>query len=417
MQDLPLRFFIALAMSFLVGLERETSAIKQHKHVPLGVRTYTIVGMLGFACAWLQKEGNLWALPAGMLCVAVLTVPGYLAKAREGHIGWTSEAAALLTFTVGALSMLAELWAPISLGVVCALLLSEKADLEKVVLQLDQVEFLAVIKFLLVTLVILLAMPDTPYTAFQINPRKVWWVVVMVSTVGFVGYFLEKKFGDGKGLWLSGILGGIVSSTAVSIAAGRIAQQSPERGRTALRASLLASCMLYPRVLALLWILRPEYFWMLWWRLALLGLVGLALAMLMKMPAAPPDGNGMQGPQNPFEIRPALLFAALFIGLSILTQIVTGLYGKSGLLGLAAVMGVTDIDPFILSLAQQLGPAQAIVPAAILLAIMSNTMVKGVYFGSLVRGERSNALARFGIWAALHAPLALLVPDPARFSY
>ena len=406
MNDLPLRFFIALAMSCLVGLERENSGMKQGRRVALGVRTYSIVGMLGFGCAWLHSVGNPWALPAGLLGVTTLAVMGYIAKMKEGRMGWTSEVAVLLTYIVGALSLLSEqLWAPMALGVVGALLLSEKADIEQYVMRLDQTEFLAGLKFLLVTLVILQALPDTSYTEFQINPRKVWWIVVLVSSVGFVGYFLQKRFGSKHGLWLSGILGGMVSSTAVSIAVGRIAQRSPDRGASALQASLLASCMMYPRILILIWFIRPDYGERLHWPLLLLALPGIIMAFMVKPGAENlAEQETVPATQNPFEVRPALLFATLFVALSAATVLVTTNFGKAGLLMLAGIMGITDIDPFILSLAQQPGELVKLNIAAILLAILSNTLIKGVYFGGLVKEERRNAFLRYGIWAALHAP-------------
>ncbi|HBF33286.1 TPA: hypothetical protein DDW35_01855 [Candidatus Sumerlaeota bacterium] len=409
MNDLPLRFFIALAMSCLIGLERETSGMKQGRRVALGVRTYSIVGMLGFGCAWLQSAGNPWALPTGMLGVTTLAVMGYIAKMKDGRMGWTSEVAVLLTYVVGALSLMGVLWAPMALGVVGAFLLSEKADIEQYVMRLDQAEFLAVLKFLLVTLVILQALPNTPYTDFQINPRKVWWIVVLVSTVGFIGYFLQKKFGSKHGLWLSGILGGMVSSTAVSIAVGRIAQRAPERGSNALQASLFASCVMYFRVLALIWFIRKDYAQQLLWPMLLLALPGLIMAFLVKPSVENPVGREtVPAAQNPFEVRPALLFATLFVALSAATVLVRTYYGNAGLLSLAAFMGVTDIDPFILSLAQQPGTLEKLNIAAILLAILSNTLVKGVYFGSLVKDERRAAFTRYGIWAALHVPFVLL---------
>ncbi|MFH2055646.1 MAG: MgtC/SapB family protein, partial [bacterium] len=212
-----LRLFLALALSFLIGLERESSGILFKGRVFAGVRTYTLIGVFGFACAWLMQLGIDWALPLGMLVIGSLALTGYLAKLREGFVGWTSEVAAVVTFAMGSLCLLADIWVPTAIAIIVTFLLSEKAKIEKFVIQLDQTEFLAVVRFLIVTVIILPVLPDEAYTQFRLNPRHIWQVVVLVSTIGFVGYLLAKRLGDRVGLWLSGLLGGIVSSTAVAV--------------------------------------------------------------------------------------------------------------------------------------------------------------------------------------------------------
>ena len=229
-----LRFIVALALGFLIGLERETSGSDRKSKLFAGVRTYTLISLFGFACGWLFHLNVTFALPAGLIAIGALALTEYISKLKEGKYGLTSEVAALLTFTIGALSMLADIWVPMSLGIIATLLLSEKAELENWVDRLDKSEFLAVIKFLLITLIILPALPDQNYTQFNLNPKNIWQIVIMVSSIGFVGYFLMKKLGDKVGLWLSGLLGGIVSSTAVSIAVGRIAKNDSAQSKNAL---------------------------------------------------------------------------------------------------------------------------------------------------------------------------------------
>ena len=416
--DLPfqLRFVMALLLGFLVGLERESVGIKKGSRGYAGVRTYSLIGLFGFGCAWLQKIGVVWALPVGLACLTALTVVGYLSKSREGHIGWTSEVAALLTFVMGGLSLLADIWLPMALGVIGTFLLSEKSELEKQVERLDQVEFLAVLKFLIVSVIILPVLPNkefTPFeietTPFHINPRKVWFIVVMVSSIGFGGYFLSRKFGSKAGLWLSGLLGGIVSSTAVSVAAGRIAQRNPEQRASALQASLLASSVMYPRILALIWFIQPGVARLFWWKLLALSAAGVVLALYIRKTQveAGREAAPVQPSHNPFEIKPALVFAFLFLVLSVGTTFVKVIYGDKGLLTLSAVIGITDIDPFILSLISHAKSLENLVVPAVLIAMMSNTIVKGVYFGALSKESRVAAGWRYGILAACHLPLIL----------
>jgi uncharacterized membrane protein (DUF4010 family) len=404
---LPLRLFIALGLSFLIGLERESSSALSKGRVFAGVRTYSLIGAYGFGCAWLANLNHPWALPAGMLCLGALALVGYLAKLKSDHVGWTSEVAALLTFAMGALCLLADLWVPMALGIVATFLLSEKAQIESYVERLDKAEFLAVIKFLLVALIILPVLPNQDYTNFKLNPRHIWQVVVLVSAVGFIGYFLTKKLGSKAGLWLSGLLGGIVSSTAVSIAMGRIAQHSPGRSVQAAQATILASSIMYLRILALVWFIKPEFASHIWWQLVLLSAVGLALSIYRRNGAPEADSSDVRKLQNPFELKPAIIFASLFVVLSVATALVERIYGQTGLMALAALVGVTDIDPFILSLVNQSAILQQLMVTGILVSMMSNTIVKGIYFGFLAREMRRSTAWRFGVWALLHLPVIM----------
>ena len=228
-----LRFAVALALGFLVGLEREGAKIEKKTMVFGGVRTHPMIAMFGFGCAWLSQIGVAFILPAGLAAMIALTSIAYIAKIRADRFGSTTEFSAILTFVTGALALLVDIWAAMAVGVLNTILLSEKSSLETWVEKLDRAEFLATLKFLLITLIVLPVLPDQAYTRYELNPTHIWEIVILVSTIGFVGYFLSKRLGDRIGLWLSGLLGGVVSSTAVTVAVGRAAQTVPERGRAA----------------------------------------------------------------------------------------------------------------------------------------------------------------------------------------
>ena len=122
-----LRFVLALALGFLIGLERERSGVSKQSRVFAGVRTFTLISLFGFACAWLHNLGLVAAVPVGLVAIAGLAALEYVAKMRENRIGWTTEAAVLLTYAIGVLSLLAPPWVPLALGIIGTLLLSEKA--------------------------------------------------------------------------------------------------------------------------------------------------------------------------------------------------------------------------------------------------------------------------------------------------
>jgi uncharacterized membrane protein (DUF4010 family) len=294
-----------------------------------------------------------------------------------------------------------------ALGVMNTMLLSEKAMLESYVERLSKVEFLATIKFILVTVIILPVLPNQEFTQFHINPFKIWQIVIIVSSLGFVGYLLEKKFGTKLGLWMSGIFGGLVSSTAVTLSMGHMAKKNPSRSDSALQAALLASSVTYLRTLVLIWFINTSYIQNLWQRFVFLALIGALLSIRMLRKESPALESEMPELQNPFEIRPAIGFALLFILLSVLTVFVKTTMGNSGLLGLACIAGVSDITPFILSIVQGSDGTIHIFTSAIILALMSNTIAKGIYFWSLSPITRKETALKYTIYALMHIPFII----------
>ncbi len=403
-----LRLALALALGFLVGLERESTKIEQGSVIFGGVRTYPIISLLGFGCAWLQRFGVSFMLPVGLAVMGTLAAIAYVTKTRAGHHGFTSEASALLTFVVGSVALLADVWIAMALAVVNTVLLSEKAELETYLDRFNKVEFLAVVKFILVTVIILPVLPNKEYTEFGLNPTRIWQVVILVSSIGFVGYFLSKKYGNKVSLWLSGVLGGIVSSTAATLAVGRIAQKSPEHSGMALQASILSSSVMYLRTLVLILVVNPLFLPQMWWRMALLAFAGVLLSYRVRPKGESEETTTFPNLHNPFEIRPSIVFALMFVLLLIVTKLIEERLGSTGLLALSTIVGFTDITPYVLSL---LHPSEAMarsVVIAITLAMMSNTLAKAVYFAALVPVARRESLLRYGVWAILHIPLLVM---------
>ena len=399
-----IRFAIALGLGFLIGLERETTGLERKRQVIAGARTHSLISLYGFGCAWLSQINIAFALPIGLISIAVLASIEYIERIKEGHRGWTSSVAVLLTFIVGALVLLTNIWVPLALGIISAILLSEKTRIEHFVEDLKKFELYAILKFLVVTLLVFPLLPDREYTQFNLNPASVWKIVIIISSIGFVGYFIIRKLGSRYGLWLSGLLGGIVSSTAVSIAVGRIAQKAPEMSKRALRSSLLASSVMYIRILVIIWIIGPSFLPYLWWKLLTLASIGFVLSLFIGTRVSSSKGTVASTLTDPFEITPALIFAMLFIAFKVFTNLVKSYFGDTGLFFLSFLIGVTDIDPYILSIIHNQVVANVLV-SAIIVAMMGNTLIKGIYFGSLAKEARKEALFKYGLLALLHLPL------------
>ena len=349
-------------------------------------------------------------LPLGLLSICALASISYFSKIQTDRWGVTSEVSALLTFVVGALALLVDIWAAMALGIINTMLLSEKAGLESLVEKLDRSEFTAVLKFLLVTLIILPVLPNQNFTQFELNPSKVWQIVILVSSIGFAGYLLSKFLGHKVGLWLSGLVGGIVSSTAVCIAYGRLAQSHPQHGQNALQATVVASSVMYLRILVLIFIINPMIVYSLWWKLVVLSVVGFMLSLIKTnvSKGVKSSDKDLEQLQNPFELKPAMIFAVLFVALSVITKLVKTYIGSQGLLSLSAIVGLSDIDPFILSLANGAHADISLISSAILIAMMSNTIMKGIYFSYFVPSLRLRTIERFGILTLAHIPLLFI---------
>jgi uncharacterized membrane protein (DUF4010 family) len=145
-----------------------------------------------------------------------------------------------------------------------------------------------------------------------------------------------------------------------------------------------------------------------WWKLIALFIVGLLLAIILHDKNSDTPAGPISTIHNPFEIKPAIIFASLFVILSVVTILVKQFFGSAGLLGLSAIVGVTDIDPFIVSVISKQAPVESIISSAIIISMMSNTIVKGIYFGFLVKGLRKQVIFYFSLWAAIHAILIFI---------
>lgn len=404
-----LRFIVALALGLLVGLEREGTKSKR-KLALGGIRTFPIISMLGFGCAWLYQLGVTLMLPIGLLSISILAGISYFSKVRTDKVGATSEITALLTFVVGALALLVDIWVAMAVGIINTMLLSEKSELENIVEKLDRAEFTAVLKFLLVTLIILPAFPNKNFTEFDLNPSQIWQIVILVSTIGFIGYLLSKFLGQKLGLYLSGLIGGIVSSTAVSIANGRIAKNNPAQALSSLQSSLAASSIMYIKFLVIIFIINPATAQSLWLKMIFLFVVGIAASFMRHetIPETDAVNEEIKNLQNPFEIKPAMLFGVLFVAISVLTKLINQYIGAHGIFTFAGIVGIANIDPFIFSIVHSTGFDAKLVSSAIIVAMLSNTIIKGIYFGYFVPTLRKKTFQRFGILALAHIPLLFL---------
>jgi uncharacterized membrane protein (DUF4010 family) len=404
------KILLVLFLSFLIGLEREERGGSNVRYGFGGVRTYPLIGLMGYAIA-LLSSGELLPVALGFVAITGFLLLSYWHKlVSSGVAGVTSEMSALTTYLVGALVSHDQLWIATTLSVASMILLELKAVLEGLARRVAPDDILAFTKFLLLTAVILPILPNEQFTPYQINPFKTWLVVVAVSGISYGSYVLQKLTRAQGGVLLTATLGGAYSSTVTTVVLARRAARE-EYPYLFSGAMLIASGVMYLRLAVLLGLFNRD----LMTRLAppFIALAGLAIGAgwLWSRKEGSSSGNVKREyePENPLELRAAFLFALLFVAMLVATHLAVSYLGVSGVYTLAAIMGVTDVDPFVLGVSQA---APAVTPlgvasSGIIIAAASNNLGKGVYAYTLSprqTGSKSLCLL-LGLAVAGLAPL------------
>jgi uncharacterized membrane protein (DUF4010 family) len=402
---LPPEFFgfvLTLGLSLLIGFERE-----EHEPEGIGgVRTFPIIGLGGFLLiAGFPDTAIPFAL--GLVVMGGLVALTHWHALQLGEPGITTEAAALLTFTIGGCAAKGLYWISIATGVVTVILLHEKRLLEGLATALPRHEMRTLLRFLLLTAVILPVVPNRTFTPFEINPFKLWLVVVAVSGVSYVSYLLRMWWGEDRGLILAGLLGGAYSSTVTTVVLSRQSKKREPCSVGYAGAIVAATGMMYIRLWILLLLFAAPLAYRLtglFWGLSVAAvIVGSLLARTNRVPddcEFDPTTERRDG--NPLDVTSAFTFAAIFLAILVATKVVAERFGTTGVLVMAAIMGAADVDPFILGLTQNIGSGLDLGIAALAVVIASavNNLMKGVYaviFGSRRTGRLSLALlASFG---------------------
>jgi uncharacterized membrane protein (DUF4010 family) len=373
-----------------VGLERQWSG---HAEGPsarfAGIRTFTMLGALAGLSGWLWTTGAT-VLAATLLAGAVaITVAAYVAASRQDVDG-TTEVAALIVLAAGVLAGMG--WVRLASGIIAVeiLLLVEKSRLHSLVRRIDDVELRAGVRFGVMALVILPLLPPGPYGPYDsVRPRELWMLVLFFSGLSFLGHFLRRAVGPGHGYLLSGLLGGLVSSTNVTFTFARASRGDRSIERPLAFGAVGANAVLYPRVLVATAVLNSALV------PAVLPFLA-APAVVAALAAAAgarkrPDGNTAPpiAARNPLQLSAALQMAALFQVVLVIVSLARTRWGEAGVLTTAAVLGLTDVDALTLSMARNVAQAASIDTAALAIAVgvLANTVLKmavALFIGSPV---------------------------------
>ena len=376
------QILLVLFLSFLLGLEREEHKAVGGHYAFGGVRTFPLIGLIGYSMALLSGT-QMVPVTLGFLVIAAFLLLSYWHKLSASvTAGITTEMSGLTTYLVGALVYYGHFWMATALSVASLLLLELKVFLEELAGRIPGEEILPFAKFLLLSAVVLPILPHREFGPFHINPFKTWLVVVAVSAISYASYVLQKVTKGRGGILLASLLGGAYSSTVTTVVLARRAARE-ERPHLFSGGILMACGVMYLRLIALLGLFNRQLMVML--LPSFLVLAGLAIASGFLWARRPDKTEATLSrefePKNPLELRAAFLFAFLFLLMITATQLAVAYLGRAGINTLAAIMGVTDVDPFILGITQTAGASTALKlgAEAILIAAASNNFVKGIY--------------------------------------
>ncbi|HVH07111.1 MAG TPA: MgtC/SapB family protein [Myxococcota bacterium] len=395
---IALRFAAALGLGVMLGLERERQ--KDPESGFAGVRTIGLIALMGGIAAYVESAlEEPWLAVASFVAIGALVTVSYVASATRGALGITTEISTLLAFLLGYLCLRGQVVLAAGLAVASGGILALKQWLHGLAGRIETADVEATLKFAIVSLIVLPLVPNENYgppPLDVINPYKIWLMVVLISGLNFASYVLVKVLGAEHGIGVTGILGGLVSSTAVTLG---FAERSREKGALAPHLALgilLAWLVMFARVVVMVGVVAPP----LVPRLALsIGATALPCFLFALWLRRRTEGDGkanVAAGQNPFELGQAIRFGVAFGVISFAAKAAEVYFGEAGLYLAGALAGLTDVDAISLSMANlaQGDPSSGAVAArTIVIAILSNTAVKGGMAMFLGSAELRRAMA------------------------
>lgn len=403
---LPENLALVLGLSFFFGLAFEEFYIKNPKKRPGGVRTFPLLALSGGGL-YLIEPVHAAAFCVGLLVLGAWLYAYYQARWNEGMAagepggGLIIPVCNLIAYLLGPVTLTQPHWVAVAFTVCAVLLLGARESLHNFAQKLPAEEIMTAGKFLVLTGIVLPLLPNHPVTKLSaITPHQVWLAVVVVSTLSYASYMIRRFVSAQKGLLAASILGGLYSSTATTVVLAKQGREGAFAQSGILSGIVLATSLMYLRLCVVVAVFNLPLAMAILPYLSGLFALGLLLAWLCTLGkgGASAGENVLAVQSNPLELSSALLFAFLFVVISLASAWVKTEFGQSGIYWLASIVGVTDIDPFVLSLAQG-GAGSGDLPsmgAAIMIAASSNNILKAIYAGAFL-GFRASLPASAGL--------------------
>jgi uncharacterized membrane protein (DUF4010 family) len=407
---------VALGTGFLIGLQREHSASLEEKSTIGGIRTYPLVALAGGIAALVAQAYTHWILIAGLLALMIPISIAYFEELRgSGDRGITSEVTMIVTYLLGALSVSRQvLFEPsqrllliAGSAVAVTSLLSLKEPLHKLVSRFSRYDMYTTVKFLVLAVIVLPLLPNETMGPLDVlNPFQIGLMIVLLAGLGLIGYVLVRVLGPGRGMGLAGLVGGLASSTAVTLAMSNKARQEPRMINVCALAVVLASAVMPVRIVIEVAAVDAAMTGYIAAPMGAMLVAGLLIGLLLYRSSSKQTGKSDEQIEhrNPLEMSTAVYFGVLFAGVLLLSKAAVVYLGSRGLYISSAVSGLVDLDAITLSLANMarsdtIAPFSATV--AIVIAVAANTAVKAA-LAIIIGGWRYG----WRVAAALAATLA-----------
>jgi uncharacterized membrane protein (DUF4010 family) len=397
----PVSVALLLGLSFFLGLSFEEFFAHTDERRPGGIRTFPMLAMAG-GVLYLFDPARFIPFTGGLLVLGAWLLVYYNAHVREHettdetNVGLVVPILNVLAYLLGAIALALPPWIAVTITVAPVLLLTGREQLHALARRLEIREIVTAGEFLILAGIILPLLPNHPVTTLTaITPRQVWLALIVVCSFSYASYLAQRYWqAAAGGLWMAA-LGGLYSSTATTVVLARQAKARPALKRQAQAGITLATAIMYLRILAVVAIFNIALARILAAPLCGLSLAGFLICFLQYRLEKPAPGEPAQGAiqvtasGNPLELAAAAIFAALFVAVSVVSAVAESQFGISGIYGLAAIVGVTDIDPFVLNLAQGgvAGVQSFQLAAAILIASSSNNVLKALYAACFAGGR------------------------------
>lgn len=386
LQSIWYKILIALLIGLLIGIDREKRKLVGEKAFA-GIRTYPMISLLGFTAAFIAEEMSEAVYISIFIGFAVLVSIAYYFSAKRDDIGGTTEISMLLIFITGTLVYYEHFLIAGGIAIVMAVLLTFKTEFHSFAGRIEREDVFAAIKFAILTIIVLPLLPDKTFGPFDVfNPQKIWYMVVLIAGISFIGYILFKIIGAKKGIQLLSILGGIASSTAVTLSFTERSKNYPELSRSFAGGILLASSIMFPRVFLIIVVLNSEVAANLIVPFSIFTAGGLTGAFILW------KNNNVTGMENikltnPFKILTAFKFGLIFAVVLFVSKIAQLYLNNSGFYLTTFFAGFADVDAIALSVINLInsGLSTKTAALAIIIATFANSLVKcfiSMFWGS-----------------------------------
>lgn len=395
------RFAVALLNGALIGLEREFMQQRRDNPDFAGIRTFSLVSLLGAVTGFLAAEFGIGPLLVALGGLILLGVSSYIGDfITTGQIGGiTTEVSVLLAYVLGVLVMTDWAQVAVALAVIVSLLLALKDPLHGIARRMSTQDLRTTLEFALVAAVVLPILPNETIDPWGVvNPSQIWLLVVFVSGIGFGGYVLMKIVGTERGISITGVLGGIVSSTATTLSLSTQSKLNPALSRQFAQAIVLASTVMIPRVAIILIVVNAALLPIIALPFAAMLLTGIITVLFLRSGARHVDGADDVDVENPLKISTAVVFGLVFAVVLVIVTLAQKYLGNAGVYIAAMLTGLTGVDPITLSvgrLADQGALAATVAASAIVIATVMNTAAKV----GIVMMVGSSELRRQIIWS------------------